>query len=75
MIFFGGAAVGAIVALAVVIIISGLSVRYDGKLVIIPDEEDGDYMFVETDVYPRDWKEQVYVTLKIEIRDADSKSQ
>ena len=75
MIFFGGAAVGAIVALAVAVIISGLSVRYDGKLVIIPDEEDGDYMFVETDIPPRDWKKQDYVTLRIDIREPKEKSQ
>lgn len=75
MIFFGGAAVGAIVALAVAVIISGLSVRYDGKLVIIPDEEDGDYMFVETDIPPRDWKKQDYVTLRIDIREPGDSSQ
>lgn len=28
-------------------------------------------MFVETDIPPRDWKKQEYVTLKIEIREAN----
>lgn len=69
MIFLGGAVIGALVTLAVVVILSGLAVHFDGKLVIIPDEEDGDYMFVETDIPPRDWKKQEYVTLKIDIRE------
>lgn len=70
MIFFGGVAVGILVASTVMIIITGLTSKYDGNLIIVPDEEDGDYMFVETDIPPRDWKKQEYVTLKIEIREA-----
>lgn len=56
--------------LAVVVILSGLAVHFDGKLIIIHDDEDGDYMFIETDIPPRDWKKQEYVTLKIDIREA-----
>ena len=70
MIFISGAVIGALVALTVMVIISALATHYDGKLIIIPDDEDGDYMFVETDIPPRDWKKQEYVTLKIEIREA-----
>ena len=72
MIFVSGAIIGALVALTVTVIISALATHYDGKLIIIPDDEDGDYMFVETDIPPRDWKKQECVTLKIEIREANS---
>ena len=68
MIFISGAIIGALAALAVTVIISALATHYDGKLIIIQDDEDGDYMFVETDIPPRDWKKQEYVTLRIEIR-------
>ena len=70
MIFFGGVAVGILVASTVMIIITGLTSKYDGNLIIIPDEEDGDYMFVETDVPPSDWKKLPYVTLEVKVKEA-----
>ena len=57
-------------ALTVTVIISALATHYDGNLIIIPDEEDGDYMFVETDVPPSDWKKLPYVTLEVKVKEA-----
>lgn len=70
MIFISGAIIGALVALTVTVIISALATHYDGNLIIIPDEEDGDYMFVETDVPPSDWKKLPYVTLEVKVKEA-----